>query len=165
MKFLIRFGILLGLWYFLYTFLIKPSFLYDAIIIDKLSRTSAWLLEFFNFNPILIDGRFEGYSNWIRLPDSGGVQIGPECDGLIVISLFVIFVLVFPGPWKKKLWYIPSGIALLFLLNIIRISALAYMVKESPEWLSFNHDYTFTIIIYSIVFLLWYIWVNKLSKN
>jgi exosortase family protein XrtF len=156
--------VLLGLWYFVYTFFIKPSFIYDALIIDKLSRGAHFVLKLFGVDSILIDGRFEGCANLIQLPGSAGVQIGPECDGLIVISLFVFFVLVFPGPWKSKIWYIPSGTVLLFLLNIIRISVLAYMVKESPEWLSFNHDYTFTIIIYAFVFLLWYVWVNKLSQ-
>jgi len=165
LKFLVRFGLLIGLWYFIYTYFIKPSFLYDALIIDKLSNSAAWILRLFGFEPILVDGRFEGYSNLIMLPESGGVLIGPECDGLIVVSLFVFFIAVFPGPWKDKLWYIPAGTALLFFLNIIRISVLAYMVKASPEWLSFNHDYTFTILIYSVVFLLWYIWVNNLSKN
>jgi hypothetical protein len=37
------------------------------------------------------------------------------------------------------------------------------VVHWNENWLSFNHDYTFTLIVYSFVFLLWWIWVNKFS--
>ena len=32
-----------------------------------------------------------------------------------------------------------------------------------PELLDFNHDYTFTIIVYAFVFMLWYIWIQRFS--
>lgn len=165
MKFLIRFGVLIGAWYFLYKFLIKPSRIYDELIIDTLTKASAYTLNLFGFETFLVDVYSRDFFNLIHLSDSQGVMVGPECDGLVVISLFVFFIIAFPGAWKKKLWYIPAGAFFLMLLNIIRISILAYLVKYSPEWLEFNHDYTFTLMIYGVVFLLWYVWVNKLSKN
>ena len=87
-----------------------------------------------------------------------GVQIGAPCDGVALFALFAIFILAFPGPFLRKLWFIPAGIALLHLANIGRVVILARIQATAPEWLEFNHDYTFTVLIYGLVFALWYLW-------
>jgi hypothetical protein len=43
------------------------------------------------------------------------------------------------------------------------VAALAIIVDINPEWLDFNHDYTFTILVYAAVFALWYLWIEKFS--
>ena len=40
----------------------------------------------------------------------------------------------------------------------VRVIVLARRQATSPEWLKFNHDYTFTVFIYGLVFALWYLW-------
>lgn len=35
----------------------------------------------------------------------------------------------------------------------------------APQYLNFNHTYTFTFIAYSVVFGLWILWVNKFSDT
>ena len=100
----------------------------------------------------------------INAPGSGGggrsrrSQIGAPCDGVALFALFAIFILAFPGPISRKAWFIPAGIALLHLANIVRVVVLARIQATSPEWLEFNHDYTFTVLIYGLVFALWYLW-------
>ena len=55
-----------------------------------------------------------------------------------------------------------DGLGLIIhLINAIRIVALAIIVDVNPDWLYFNHNYTFNIIVYSFVFILWYIWAKK----
>jgi hypothetical protein len=41
--------------------------------------------------------------------------------------------------------------------------SLALIQYKAPEYLDFNHHYTFTVIVYAFIFLLWMIWVNKFS--
>jgi hypothetical protein len=48
-------------------------------------------------------------------------------------------------------------------LNVLRIVALAIIMSVNEEWLAFNHDYTFTILVYAYVFALWMIWVQRFS--
>ena len=60
-----------------------------------------------------------------------------------------------------RLWYIPLGLALIHLSNLIRIASLVLILLYSPESLAFNHDYTFTIFVYAVIFALWYGWVCK----
>jgi exosortase/archaeosortase family protein len=50
-------------------------------------------------------------------------------------------------------------------LNVLRVVALAIIAKYCPQYLNFNHTYTFTFVIYSFIFLLWIIWVNKFSDR
>jgi len=78
------------------------------------------------------------------------------------LGLLIIFA--FPGPIKHKLWYIPLGILFTHLINALRVIALVIIAYMKPEWLNFNHDYTFTIIVYAFVFMLWWIWINKFSS-
>ena len=92
-----------------------------------------------------------------------GVWIGEPCNGVKLFGLFTLFILAFPGSWKKKLWFIPLGIFIVHTANAIRIALLTIISAENPKALDFNHNITFQVIIYGLIFLLWYWWVQKLS--
>ena len=84
-------------------------------------------------------------------------MVGPSCDGVVLFALFAIFILSFPGRWLRKLWFIPLGIAAIHAANILRIVSLLFIqLYFGEEALKFNHDYTFTVFVYSIIFALWY---------
>jgi len=76
-----------------------------------------------------------------------------------------VFVLAYPGHQKNKLWFVPLGILLIHILNIIRVISLAIIAYYSPYSLSFNHTYTFTFFVYAFIFLLWMVWVNKFAQK
>jgi exosortase family protein XrtF len=95
---------------------------------------------------------------------SHGTWIGEPCNGLKVMGLFAIFILAFQGSWKDKLWYIPTGVILIHLANAIRVSALTIIEATHPEYLDFNHNVTFQVLIYGIIFGMWYLWVARFSK-
>jgi len=92
-----------------------------------------------------------------------GIWIGEPCNGIKVFGLFSIFIIAFPGSWKKKAWFIPLGILIIHTANAIRIAVLTIISAENPDALNFNHNITFQVIVYGLIFLLWYWWVQKLS--
>ena len=94
-----------------------------------------------------------------------GVWVGDNCNGFKLFSIFSIFLIAYPANWKSKLWFIPLGIIIVHLANIIRIMALVIINDTNPAYLDFNHDYTFTIFVYSIIFGLWYWWLKKFSGD
>ena len=96
---------------------------------------------------------------------SNGVWIGGPCNGITLMFLFAIFIISYPGNLKNKLWYLPLGIILVYILNLIRIVGLALIAFYYPDYLNFNHTYTFTFIAYSFVFGLWMLWVNKFANQ
>ena len=92
------------------------------------------------------------------------VIVGVPCNGLVLYALFGGFILAFPGLWQRKLWYIPAGTALIWVLNVLRVAALAINHQYAPGSLDFNHHYTFTFIVYGCIFGLWMLWSRRLAS-
>src|SRR5690606_21620755 len=91
------------------------------------------------------------------------ILVGDNCNGFKLFSIFSVFIIAFPGNWKKKLWFIPFGILIVHLANIVRVCALLLINNSHPEYLDFNHLYTFTIFVYAIIFGLWFWYAKKFS--
>ena len=105
----------------------------------------------------------DGQRRIVGIEGSSGVWVGNECNGLVLFALFLIFIFWFPGPLRSKLWFIPFGLAAIHLLNVLRIVALCLIVNWRPEYLEFNHTYTFTILVNGAMFLLWIWWAKSFS--
>lgn len=161
-KFIIKAIILYGSCYFIYEILKKHSFFdqyfiriiinFCIAIFDVLHYKTFASKEVNDFQVFGIDG-------------SNGVWIGGPCNGITLMFLFAIFIISYPGNLKNKLWYLPLGIILVYILNVIRIVGLALIAFYCPDYLNFNHTYTFTFIAYSFVFGLWMLWVNKFANQ
>ena len=148
-------------WYVLYEFYLKIHTSFDEVVIGNLVFLTKKLLHLLGYK--LTSYSDVAYSNVVQIVDSLGVTVGAPCDGIVLLALFTVFIIAFPGSWKHKLWFLPAGLISIHLINVLRIAALAIIVDINPAWLDFNHDYTFTILVYAYVFFLWYIWVNKFS--
>lgn len=148
--------------YFTYEFVIKVYTNLDQLFIRKIIHLCAFILETMGYKTFASKevNDFQVFG----IDGSNGVWIGGPCNGITLMFLFAIFVIAYPGNVKNKFWYIPLGILVVHVINIIRIVGLALIALYSPEYLNFNHTYTFTFIAYSIVFCLWMIWVNRLSE-
>ena len=161
-KFIIKAIILYGSCYFIYEILKKYSFFdqyfiriiinFCIAIFDVLHYKTFASREVNDFQVFGIDG-------------SNGVWIGGPCNGITLMFLYAIFIISYPGNLKNKLWYLPLGIILVYILNVIRIVGLALIAFYYPDYLNFNHTYTFTFIAYSFVFGLWMLWVNKFANQ
>jgi exosortase/archaeosortase family protein len=81
----------------------------------------------------------------------------------VLYALFGGFVLAFPGPWQRKLWFIPLGMALIWVLNVLRVAALALNHHYAHQSVDFNHHYTFTFMVYACIFGLWMLWARRLA--
>ena len=144
------------LWFFIYEqWLLKVGWL-DNLVIDNLIYFAELLLQLFSWE-------YFTYGHSIGVDGSHGVYVGVPCNGLDLIALFAGFIIIFKGSWKNKLWYIPLGILIIHLLNVLRVFALILIENYNPELLEFNHKYTFTILLYVLVFFGWVVWVKKYS--
>ena len=85
------------------------------------------------------------------------------CNALSVIILFIAFVIAFSGKLKNTIVFIILGSVLIYVLNVSRIVILSMAMFRFPEYQDFLHGVVFPLLIYSIVFILWIIWVNKYS--
>lgn len=136
----------------------------DEYLIHSMVISAEWVLRQLGY------GLYEmGTSDlrWqIGIADSVGLlQIGAPCDGLVLFALFTVFILSFPGAAKRKLWFIPAGIILIHGFNLLRVVSLVIIQFNRPESLKFNHDYTWTVLVYGFIFWLWYVWAVRISQG
>lgn len=157
-------GLVYVVWLLTYNILIKNYTIWDYYLNYNIAELSVTFFRWFN-----VDAAMEIDSDHVivSFPFSNfrGVWVGDNCNGFKLFSIFSIFIIAYPSNWKSKLWFIPIGILIVHIANIIRIMALVIINDTNPAYLDFNHDYTFTIFVYSIIFGLWYWWLKKYSKD
>ncbi len=85
------------------------------------------------------------------------------CNAISVIILFIAFIVAFKGNYWKATIFILGGCLLIHFLNIVRIALICIALLHYPEHQHLLHGVLFPLFIYGIVFLLWFIWVTKLS--
>lgn len=155
-RFIILFIVIYGSWYVLYELYLAENTPIDIILIEWVGKSSTALLNFLDF-----EASYQSLPHTVYLGSLACVSVGAPCNGLALFALFASFILATPVSVKPKLIFIPLGIIVIFLLNVIRIAALTLNVKYYPESVDFNHHYLFTFIVYGVTFWIWIIWVNK----
>jgi len=164
LRFLILCAVLFIAWFLSYEFWIHPNGTLDLALIDNLIDISGGILILLGYNLIPEPINAEQIRT-IGVDGGHLLWIGDPCNGLSLFAVFFIFMLTYPGPWKHKAWFIPFGLLTIHLINALRIVALCIIVTIDYELLTFNHDYTFYVIVYGWVFLLWYIWSKKFAPK
>jgi len=144
-------------WYLIYNLWIHPAETADMYVIDATIAVSKKILQAFGYVV------FTGEERVIGVDGTGGLWIGDNCNGIALFALFTGLIIAYPGNWKRKILFIITGILMIQLLNVLRVVCLAILDTHSRTWTEFNHTYTFTVIIYGCIFLLWMLWVNKYS--
>jgi len=85
------------------------------------------------------------------------------CNSINVMIVFVSFLFAFRGNWKKLAWFLPVGLVLIYIANLLRIIALYYVAEYWRQYFYYIHKYIFTAVIYLLVFILWWWWIEKIS--
>lgn len=147
------------LWYIFYDFYLEKHthFVQDLIFFET-SMTSKLL------NWLPLKDHFSSFQQHILCNGRKTLKVGNDCNGLVLFALFSGFIIAFPGNLKSKLWYIPLGILLILVFNIVRMALLTLNFLHYRESFAFNHHVTFTYTVYVFIFMLWVLWVNKLSQ-
>ena len=93
--------------------------------------------------------------------DFARVIIAPACASLKQWMHWLFLMLIFPGPWKHKAWYIPVGLVIIEWTNVVRICGVLLMQIPFPNSFHLAHDYIFKVFFYLVIFLMWMLWVEK----
>lgn len=165
-SFLLRGLLILVIWKILYLgFLAFPRTL-DRPLTNLVGNHSAWLLnQAFSSNTYTATEKlhvtnFEGelqIAPVSRIDKNGKklLHIADGCNGLELFVLYVGFILAMPAPVKRKLLFIPIGLIIIHIVNILRCAGLCIMIESWKEQFDFAHHYVFKMMIYGIIFALW----------
>jgi len=135
-------------------FLRASAFMENSVI-----KQTSWMIVHILRTPIIL----EDHTIW--LPNQWGISIGEGCTGLKqFIQVFLLF-LIYPGPWKHKLWFIPAGIIIIHITNITRITLLALSMNLNLPHIHFIHNQILRIFFYIVIFAMWYFWAEKICKK
>jgi len=99
------------------------------------------------------------------------IYMGISCLGITLMGVFIALIVSFPGKLKHKLWFIPSGLIIIQLLNILRVFTLTLLDYYGFEHtfneynflgiLKFNHHDLFNFFIYIVIFGMFVIYINN----
>ena len=93
------------------------------------------------------------------------ISINLSCAGDKQILQFFLLLLIYPGLWKQKLWYIPLGMIILHCTNILRIVLLSLVSIYRPEWWHIAHNFVLRGMFYVVILVLWIIWVERINHK
>jgi exosortase family protein XrtF len=92
------------------------------------------------------------------------LKVYEGCNSINVMIVFVSFIFAFGGAARKIAWFIPLGIVLIYIFNLIRLVGLYYVAEYWHEYFYYVHKYAFTAFIYLLVLILWWWWIEKASN-
>lgn len=150
---LITLGVYL-IWYALYHLWLLPDGRLDAFISRNIASVTATLLQVSGYEMFAFD-RIVGIAR------TNGLEIFDGHNGIETIGLFIGFVLAYPGNTVKRWLFIPTGILIIYLVNVARIYLLAIIQYHWYSGFQVIHEYTFNLIFYLAVFALCVVWALK----
>ena len=138
--------------YFFYEEILSVHTSVNRDLIALIMQHSEKLLVLLGYDLLQTEGFYQYH---IGIANTSGVVIGDPCNGMSLFILYSSFILVFKGKFWFKLLAITLGIFSIYLMNVIRIVALAIIVKDSPESLRRTRRLRFPVVMSSpsMVFL------------
>jgi len=164
-SFAVKAALLLFGWLIIYHGFIVPDGRANKWLTDQVVNGTKIGLSLIGYESAqgLVDESNPDSSRYIYIENQPVVLVADECNGFELMALFIGFLLAFPGPWKWKALFIPIGSIIIFLVNVIREVVLALNYKYFQETFDFNHKYTYVLIVYLVIFMIWRFWMNRFS--
>lgn len=130
---------------------------------------SRWVLEKLGVNITSFDELRIGQSFrsnvFYHAENNGYVSVNSSCSGLKQFYQWFFLMVLFPGPWKQKIWFIPTGIIIIHLVNVFRIITMVFVTIYMAEYWDFIHDWILRPFFYVVMFILWVWWNEKFYLN
>lgn len=125
----------------------------------KVLNQSVWMLNTLCGYHVAAEGSI------IRFSSGYDIVINDSCSGLKQIMQFVLLILVYRGKWINKLWFIPLGVILVHISNLLRVFFIGVLSMSHHDWMRSAHDYVLRWLFYLTICMLWLFWVKKIAPN
>lgn len=119
----------------------------------------------------LYEERNAGLSDPVRRRGQQGYNftpsIIPSCGAIEVFAIYLAAVLAFPATWRARLLGAAGGLALLYLINVLRLACLAVIaaIDRGGPWYTFIHEYVWQAVYVVIVVVIWLAWVGLATRG
>jgi exosortase family protein XrtF len=133
----------------------------DPITINVAGQVRAILSWF--YDGVTSTARVGDPSMDIHINGKYSISVFEGCNGVAIFNLFISFIVGFWGGFKKLVWFGLLGLGIIHISNLVRLLFLAQLALTNSPFFHFTHKYLFTLSIYGIVLILWYLWMNKVN--
>jgi exosortase family protein XrtM len=120
------------------------------------ARFTAWIIRLFDPSAHVAGTDIVGRTS---------LTIAKYCDAMDVNLLLVAAMLACPSSWKQRLVGIVAGVALISVVNVVRIVALYQIGVHAPRAFEFVHAEVFPLLMVVLavgVFVVWSRWSRGL---
>ena len=156
--------LVLGIFYSIYLKLSENGSYFPDYLTNLVAKQSATVLNGLGYSTVLTPDSID-HGMLITINNKYTVNIVEGCNSVSVIILFVAFIIAFAENFKKTLLFLFAGVVLIYVVNIIRIVILTIALYKYPQYENILHSVVFPGIIYSMVFILWMVWVRMLKPT
>lgn len=123
---------------------------------NSLAVISAGVLRLFGYELIQ-------YERVIIIEGTRGVRIADLCLGIAPMVIFTGFILAYGNNRRAKLWFIPMGLLVIYITNVVRVVALTLVQAHYTSLFKLAHEYVYVTLTYGFIFLMVMWWMNKLA--
>jgi exosortase/archaeosortase family protein len=151
--------------------LVFRYFAADIMSVPFILASGNWLAHVVYLTSLWINQNLLGMqiepapNNMMQFTNGYAMYVNSSCSGLKQFYQVIILFVLFPGPWKHKLWFIPFSCFAMLATNVFRISVLAIIQAWRPEYFEFIHTWVLRPFFYVVLFGLWVFWVEKFRKS
>ncbi len=160
------------------TELLERKFSVIVILTYIYAIVGIFLLQYFNYlgwinfifeitrKILLAFGYVATVDTFYLIGEHGTIYMAKYCLGFKTMLLFASLVFLTAENIKRSLIYIGAGLVFLNIVNIFRFVFLfIHIQKHSGYELAIDLHDMYKYITYSIVFILWVIWFEKVNKT
>jgi len=116
-----------------------------------------WIMKPVFWGCISLDGDTIYHTN------QSAITMMVGCNGLKQMIQWNLIMILYPGFWNKKLWYLPLSTLILFVASILHFIFLAVVVFLQPDWFDYAHSHVSRWFFFAIFFFLWVYWEEKIA--
>ncbi|MBS4044379.1 MAG: exosortase/archaeosortase family protein [Chitinophagaceae bacterium] len=121
---------------------------------------ASFVCKMFGFSTQIID------TTIIRVENGYGVTMIYSCIGISVLSSWTAVALAYTTPIKRKLIWLFSGLAVIWIINVLRVAILLILFNtyKNPKGFEYHHEVFNTIAyIFVLVMIYFYLKDKKLT--
>lgn len=92
------------------------------------------------------------------------LNINHECTGVFVLFVLISFIAAYPARLPAQVSGIVVGVAVLTLINVIRIATLVRLVEFEPRAFEYFHEYVWQgafLMLVTLYAMTWVEWVRR----
>ena len=93
------------------------------------------------------------------------LNIAEGCNGIYALSIVIAGVMAFPARIKQKLIGLGLAVAVIMILNYVRILTLWYFGIYSDFLFNTMHQYVWEFVLIALGAGVWYYWYEKFVKT